>query len=415
MNDSIQIPNYYNFSINVSQDIDIISFQIIYNYCRKLPYGNPFQQKVMEEFKRIVDNTYLDKINDYFKSHVSVSNEDFITYLFICNKPFTDTLIPYYRDKYNIIVNRCKGLELLIDEFKNKYYGKLKYYFDENPSISQFHIVEMKNFLKMFRNFTKIYDVENIHVVLNTMDSENKASKVILKNDLYDIYGKKVLTEYSPYSLIYKYMMPLIKRCTDFSKYVSYFLKDKSNYVIRNNYPNIMDYIIEAYVRCVETCLRVLTKTGSLDYIINKYDALLLDPYLVPFSVCEVFLKAIVYYNTQVSNLRLFTVQFFNISGTVSEDGALNLQWNIDGGAYNIHDPKNNSSQDYEGNFYDPTEKVNNESGFMDVTISQPEYSINFKDSNDHYLSDYDFQPKESPTIPEKHYKFIKENFDFLD
>lgn len=101
-----------------------------------------------------------------------------------------------------------------------------------------------------------------------------------------------------------------------------------------------------------------------------------------------------------------------------NEDGCLEIQWNMTDGAFNIKDPKNNSNQDYEGNFYDPTEKVQSEAtDYFDLDSRQMgDINVDEVDNKHDYFTNYELENghKPEPTIRDKHYQFIKENFDFL-
>jgi len=109
--------------------------------------------------------------------------------------------------------------------------------------------------------------------------------------------------------------------------------------------------------------------------------------------------------------------EVYNIN---EDNNPVNIVFVAGDGEYNMRDPENNSDQDYEGNFRNPTEKYhpNNENlaiNTYDVNIATVDHQIRYKDDNLDYLNDYDYQPKKEMTIPEKHYNFIKENFDFLE
>jgi len=106
-----------------------------------------------------------------------------------------------------------------------------------------------------------------------------------------------------------------------------------------------------------------------------------------------------------------------------NEDGVLNLQYVTTDGAFNMKNPKNNSTQDYIGSFEDPTipkKDLNNEefSWLDSKSGATDEVGIKNKDDNQSYLSDYEYgknSDNKEPTIRDKYYKFIQENFDFLD
>ena len=100
------------------------------------------------------------------------------------------------------------------------------------------------------------------------------------------------------------------------------------------------------------------------------------------------------------------------------DDGRLSLQYNITAGAYNIRDPRHNSPQDYIGDFYDPTVPVEADCETEDVTYdpmlhvgSTVAYPITYTEQDPEYL---DLVATVDPTIPDKHYNFIAENFAFL-
>jgi hypothetical protein len=108
---------------------------------------------------------------------------------------------------------------------------------------------------------------------------------------------------------------------------------------------------------------------------------------------------------------------FLNESGEILEFNRISLDWTNPEGSYNLRNPKNNSDQDYEGNFYEPTEKITKSEdlrGYMDVNIATVNHGLQFNDDDNTYMTDFEYEPKKEMTIPEKHYKFIKENFDFL-
>lgn len=96
----------------------------------------------------------------------------------------------------------------------------------------------------------------------------------------------------------------------------------------------------------------------------------------------------------------------------------MQLQWSNNDGSYNIRDPKNNSNQDYIGDFYEPTErKLVQEQliGHVSTDISTVDKSVDFNDYQADYLTSYELLPKQEMTQKQKYYQFIKESFNFLD